>query len=140
MSGCFSEIARTAGSDSSLSQIVTIRPTPASRARSMTASRSASNCGACRFTWLSISIRPELAQRREPLQRGEEGVAAVEVHGLDLARQVAEEAPGVRPAIEPSRAGFETGQGILAHDRGHPVHGDREGRRPLRAAEAVGER
>ena len=41
----------------SLSEISTIRPTPASRARAMTASRSSSNWGACRLTWLSISIR-----------------------------------------------------------------------------------
>ena len=56
MSGWLSEIARTAGSCETRSQIVTIRPTPAARARSITASRSAANCGACRFTWLSISI------------------------------------------------------------------------------------
>ncbi len=40
-----------------LSEISTINVTPASRARAMTASRSSSNWGACRFTWLSISIQ-----------------------------------------------------------------------------------
>jgi hypothetical protein len=36
--------------------MLTISRTPAARARSITASRSSSNCGACRLTWLSISI------------------------------------------------------------------------------------
>ena len=64
----------------------TIRPTPAARARAMTASRSSSNWGACRFTWLSISMR---GSERFAVRRacGEEGVGAVEVDRLGLGRR-----------------------------------------------------
>ena len=98
------------------SQIVTIRPTPAARARAITASRSSSNCGACRLTWLSISIaRGQTARSGAQLaDRGEEGVGAVEVEAVDLGGQRRPAASQTRPSVGAARALRGRGDGARA--------------------------
>src|SRR5262245_56596598 len=100
--------------------MLTIRATPAARARSITAARSASNCGACRLTWLSRIMRGGDRLSGGPAefpQGGEEGVGAVEVEGVDLARQALQRLPRVGPAIkrpDPLR-------GLVGRQAMHPV-------------------
>src|SRR5690349_16216517 len=96
-------MAWTASNEETLSQMVSIRPTPAARARSMTSAWSSANCGACRLTWLSISIARASRPRRgaQFADRGEEGVGAIQIDGLRLARQGREVRPRLRPAVEP---------------------------------------
>src|SRR5688572_13172069 len=142
MSG-WSARARTLSKFETRSEMLTISCTPAARARSMAASRSSSYCGACRLTWLSISmgglIRPLPNSRTgglAELRKGrEERVGAVEVQRLHLARKALERLPRLRPRIKPAEplAGLVDRHGM--HPLGQPVEQQRELGRPLSAAE-----
>src|SRR5215217_8519198 len=81
--------------------MLTISATPASRARTMTASMSSANCGACRLTWLSMSMGSGRPRRRAQLAHGgPEGVCAVQIQAFGLVGQLHQPLPGLRPAIE----------------------------------------
>src|ERR1700742_3441020 len=98
--------------------MVTISCTPTSRARWITSAWSSANCGACRFTWLSISMAPRSGPGRlaQPTDGGEEGVGAVQVHRLHVARDDLQRLPGPGPAVHLGRgAGFRRAGGHGLH-------------------------
>src|SRR5579871_394349 len=143
MSACVSAISRTAPKRSIRSQIVSMSPTPAARARAITASRSSSNWVAWRLTWLSISMGPEGSRPRcaaKLAERRPEGVAPVEVEPFDLAWQVGQRQRQLRPAPALARA-FRRGRGGAGGGMvAEPFDEHREALGPLPAPKAVDHR
>src|SRR5262249_34679283 len=122
------------------SEISTISRTPASRARAMTASRSSSNCGAWRLTWLSMSIE-RLSSRPQRLELAEcrpEHVVAIEVYRLGFTWDLYNARPELRPRVDargrraPGHAGSDRLAQALEEELETPL--------PLLAAERVGQR
>src|SRR5690606_3813586 len=117
------------------SEISSISATPAARARAITSSRSASNWGACRLTWLSISMSGG-PQPGDLVDRRGEHLGPVEVQAGGPVRGLGQAAPQGGPAGALDPAG---GQRPVAHRRQKPVEQQLEPFGALRPAEGVGQ-